>query len=50
MLKKPNGKYFNEHQRCEIISKLSKMNAASKRALARKYSVNEGVILKVWDN
>jgi hypothetical protein len=50
MLKKPNGKRLNEHQRCEIISKLSKMNAPSKRALAREYSVNEGAILKVWDN
>jgi hypothetical protein len=50
MLKKPNGKHLNEHQRCEIISKLSKMNVPSKRALAREYSVSEGAILKVWDN
>jgi hypothetical protein len=50
MLKKPNGKRLNEHQRCEIISKLSKMNAPSKRALAREYSVSEGAIRKVWDN
>jgi hypothetical protein len=50
MSKKPNGKRLNEHQRCEIISKLSKMNALSKRALARKYSVSESAILKVWDN
>jgi hypothetical protein len=50
MLKKPNGKCFNEHQRCKIISKLSKTNAQNKKALAREYSVNEGTILKVWDN
>ncbi len=48
--KKPNGKCLNEHQRCEIILKLSKTNASSKRALAWKYSVSEGAIQKVWDN
>ena len=42
MLKKPNGKHLNEHQRCEIISKLSKTNAPSKRALAQEYIVSEG--------
>ena len=50
MLKKSNGKRPNEHQRCEIISNLSKMNAPSKRALARKYIVSKGAIQKVWDN
>ncbi len=50
MLKKPNGKRLNEHQRCEINLKLSKMNASSKRALAREYNVIEGAIWKVWDN
>jgi hypothetical protein len=50
MSKKPNGKHLNEHQRCEIISKLSKTNAPSKRALAQEYSVGEGAIRKVWDN
>jgi hypothetical protein len=50
MSKKPNGKRLNEHQRCEIISKLSKTNAPSKRALAQEYSVSEGAIRKVWDN
>jgi hypothetical protein len=50
MSKKPNGKCLNEHQRCEIISKLSKTNAPSKRALTRKYNVSEGTIRKVWDN
>ncbi len=50
MLKKPNGKHLNEHQRCEIILKLNKTNAPSKKALARKYSVSEGAIRKVWDN
>jgi hypothetical protein len=29
--------------------KLSKTNAASKRAIAREYDVNEGAIRKVWD-
>jgi hypothetical protein len=50
MLKKPNRKRFNEHQHCKIISKLSKTNAQNKKALAREYSINEGTILKVWDN
>jgi DNA-binding transcriptional regulator YhcF (GntR family) len=50
MLKKPNKKCLNEHQHCEIISKLSKTNAPSKRALAREYNVNEGTIRKAWDN
>ncbi len=50
MSKKPNGKCFNEHQRCEIILKLSKTNAPSKKALTRKYNVSEGAIQKVWDN
>jgi hypothetical protein len=49
MSKKPNGKCRNEHQRCEIISKLSKTNAPSKRALAQEYNVSEGAIRKVWD-
>jgi hypothetical protein len=44
MSNKPNGKHLNEHQRCEIISKLSKTNAPSKKALAREYSVNKGAI------
>jgi hypothetical protein len=48
--KKPNGKRFNEHQHCEIISKLSKTNAPSKRALAQEYNISEGAISKVWDN
>jgi hypothetical protein len=50
MSKKPNGKCLNEHQRCEIISKLSKTNAPSKRALAQEYNVSEGDVQKVWDN
>jgi hypothetical protein len=50
MLKKPNGKHLNEHQRCEIISKLSKTNVLNKRVLAREYNVSESAIRKVWDN
>jgi hypothetical protein len=50
MLKKLNGKRFNEHQHCKIVSKLSKTNAQSKKALTLEYSVSEGTILKVWDN
>ena len=49
MSKKPNGKRLNDSQRCEIISKLSKTNPPSKRALAREYDVNEGAIRKVWE-
>ena len=43
------GKRLNESQRCEIIAKLSKTNAPSKRALAREYDINEGAIRKMWD-
>jgi hypothetical protein len=49
MSKKPNGKRLNESQQCEIITKLNKTNAASKRAIAREYNVSEGAIRKVWD-
>jgi hypothetical protein len=50
MPKKPNRKRLNEHQCNEIILKLSKTNALSKRALAREYNISEGAIRKVWDN
>jgi hypothetical protein len=49
MSKKPNGKRFNESQRCEIIAKLSKTDAPSKRAIAREYDVSKGAIRKVWE-
>jgi hypothetical protein len=49
MSKKPNGKRFNKSQRCEIIAKLSKTNAPSKRAITCEYDVSEGTIRKVWD-
>jgi len=49
MSKKLTGKRLNESQRCEIISKLSKTNPPSKRALAREYDVSEGAIRKVWE-
>jgi hypothetical protein len=44
MLKKQNEKRLNEHQHYEIISKLGKTNAPSKKALAREYNVSEGTI------
>jgi hypothetical protein len=49
MSKKPNGKRFNESQRCEIIAKMSKTDAPSKKAIVREYDVSEGAIKKVWD-
>ncbi len=49
MSKKLNGKHLNESQRCDIIVKLSKTDAPSKRAIACEYDVSEGVIKKVWD-
>jgi len=49
MLKKLTDKRLNESQRCEIISKLSKTNPPSKRALACEYDVSEGAIRKVWE-
>ena len=42
--------HLTEAQRCEIIAKLSKPNAPSKRALGREYEVSEGITWKVWDN
>jgi hypothetical protein len=49
MSKKLTSKRLNESQRCEIISKLSKTNPPSKRALAHEYNVSEGAIRKVWE-
>jgi hypothetical protein len=49
MSKKLNEKRLNESHRCEIIVKLSKTDAPSKKAIAREYDVNEGTIRKVWD-
>jgi hypothetical protein len=49
MSKELNGKRLNESQRCEIIAKLSKTNAPSKKAITREYDVYEGAIRKVWD-
>ncbi len=43
------GKRLNESQRCKIISKLSKTNPRSKRALAREYDVSESAIRNVWE-
>ena len=47
---KPEATRLTEAQRCEIIAKLSKPNAPSKRALGPKYEVSEGAIRKVRDN
>ena len=47
MSKKPNKKRLNESQRCEIIAKLSKTDAHSKKTIAREYDVSEGAIIKV---
>ena len=44
------GTHLTEAQRCEIVTKLSKLNAPSKQALGREYEVNEGTIRNVWDN
>jgi len=49
MSKEPNEKRLNESQRCEIIAKLSKTDAPSKRAIAREYDITKGAIRKVWD-
>jgi hypothetical protein len=49
MSKKLTGKRLNEPQYYEIISKLSKTNPSSKRALACEYDVSEGAIRKVWE-
>jgi hypothetical protein len=44
------GKCLNEHQRCQIILKLSKTNAPNKRAFTWEYNVSKGAMRKVWDN
>jgi hypothetical protein len=49
MSKKLIDRHLNESDCCEIISKLSKMNPPSKRALVREYDVSEGAIRKVWE-
>jgi len=49
MSKKLIDKRLNESQCCEIISKLSKTNPPSKRALACEYDVSEEAIRKVWE-
>ena len=41
---------LTEAQRCEIITKLSKLNAPNKQALGQEYEVSEGANQKVWDN
>ena len=40
---------MTEAQRCEIIAKLGKQMAPSKRALGREYEVSEGAIWKVME-
>jgi hypothetical protein len=49
MSKKLTSKRLNESQRCKIISKLSKTNPPSKRALVHEYDVSKGAIRKVWE-
>jgi hypothetical protein len=49
MSKELNRKHLNESQQCEIIVKLSKTDAPSKKAIAREYDVNEGAIKKASD-
>ena len=39
--------FLTEAQRCEIVAKLSKPNAPSKRALIREHEISEGAIWKV---
>ena len=41
---------LTEAQRCEIITKVNKLNMPSKRALGQEYEVIEGTIRKAWDN
>jgi len=41
---------LSEDQRLEIITKLSKPNLPSKRAIAKKYSVTENAIRNTWQN
>ena len=42
--------HLTESQQCEIITKLSKLNALSKRVLGWEYEANEGANWKIWDN
>jgi hypothetical protein len=50
MSNNPTRKRLSELQRCEIIAKLSRTSAPSKRSLAREYGVSEGAVRKVWEN
>ncbi|CAL8108706.1 unnamed protein product [Calicophoron daubneyi] len=43
------GKRLSESQRLDIITKLQKTNAPSKRAIAREYDVSENAIRKIWN-
>ena len=47
---KPKATCLTEAQRCEIIAKLSRPNAPSKRAQGRDYEVSKGTIRKVWES
>jgi Tc5 transposase DNA-binding domain len=46
---KGTGKRLNESQRLQVIAKLQRNDAPSKRALAREYDVSEGAIRKIWN-
>ena len=47
---KPEATRLTKVQRCEIVGKLCKPNALSKKALGRECKVIECTIRKVWDN
>ena len=47
---KPEATRLTKAQRCEIVGKLPKPKALSKKALGRESKVIECTIQKVWDN
>ena len=47
---KPKATSLTVVRRCEIVAKLSELNAPIKQALEPEYEVSEGTNRKVWDN
>lgn len=47
--KRGSGRRLNDSQRLEVVLKLQKRLAPSKRAIARDYNVSESAIRKLWN-
>jgi hypothetical protein len=47
--KKGCGKRLSDSKRVDIVRKLQRPHAPSKRAIARDYDISEGAIRKLWN-